>query len=358
MGFNSVKFRSFRNLKEQSLDISGKNIYLIGNNGQGKTNFLELIYYLCYAASFRTKNEKVLVQNGADSFTLSAKFRYSKDDLDSSIRFYQDLHQKKIWLNEKAIHDRKDIVNNFPCVIFCHNDLYFVNGSPEKKRNYLDQCISLNDSTFINYLRNYKRILKERNVLLKERKKNLLSVYTHQLIETGHPIQKKRKEFINFLNERFNPLYKKITGIEEDLSIIYNSSWKSFSKEEICTEIDRKMDKEEQYGLTLSGPHRDYFSIVLGSQDYLNFASTGQLRIISLLLRILQSEYYQKSTGRLPVLLVDDVLLELDSEKREKMMDCFPKYEQIFYTFLPDDMITTTEDSMCFKVTEGLLEEI
>ena len=231
MGFKTVSLRSFRNLKEQSLDISRKNIYLIGQNGQGKTNFLELIYYLCYAASFRTKNEKTLIEHEADNFFLTADFQHSSDDLSSSIRLFQDHTQKKIQLNGKTVRDRKDIISNFPCVVFCHNDIYFVNGSPEKKRIYMDQCVSLNDPLFINYLRNYKKILKERNFILKEKKSDLLSVYTQQLIDNGFPIQQKRTELLEFLNGRFNKLYNEISGIGENLSIVYNSSWKGSSRE-------------------------------------------------------------------------------------------------------------------------------
>ena len=130
------------------------------------------------------------------------------------------------------------------------------------------------------------------------------------------------------------------------------------AERDILSEMMKKEQKELQYGLTLAGPHRDSFSIMLGSDDYLNFASTGQLRIISLILRILQSEYYMRSTGRLPILLVDDVLLELDGEKREKMMKCFPRYEQIFYTFLPGYMGETENDSICYRVNDGLMEVI
>ncbi len=356
MGFHSVSFKSFRNLKEQKLDLSRKNIFLIGQNGQGKTNFLELIYYLCYAASFRTKNEKVLIQTGEDYFSLSAEFLHSADDFSNNIKLYQDSTQKRIQLNGKTVRDRKDIISNFPCVVFCHNDLYFVNGSPDKKRIFMDQCVSLNDPMFISYLRNYKKVLRERNLILKEKKKELLEVYTYQLIETGFPILNRRKELIHFLNERFNILFREITGVDESLTIVLNSSWKGNDKKEILNSMLQRETKELHYGLTLSGPHRDSFSIMLDSQDYLNFASTGQLRIISLILRILQSEFYQISTGRLPILLVDDVLLELDSEKRDRMMQHFPLYEQIFYTFLPGYLTDKSEDSICYNVNNGFIK--
>ena len=353
MGFESVKFRSFRNLEEQELDLSHKVIYLVGKNGQGKTNFLELIYYLCYASSFRTKNEKILIHDGSENLHLSAKFRKKEDFIPDTIDIYLDSNQKKIKLNGKYVTDRKDIVSNFPCVVFCHNDLYFVNGSPDKKRVYMDQCISLNDPLFINYLRNYKKILKERNILLKKKQKQMLEVYTQRLIETGSPIMEKRGELIDFLNKNFNRIYQNITGLDIELTLQYKSSWKQKEKPAILEEMKKKEEKELLYGLTLSGPHRDSFFIIYNNSDYLNYASTGQLRIISLILRILQSQYYRMSTGRMPVLLIDDVLLELDQEKRVKMMEYFPEYEQIFYTFLTDDMISSSSDSICYTVENG-----
>ena len=358
MGFEYVSIRSFRNLKDQDLDISHRNIYLVGKNGQGKTNFLELIYYLCYGSSFRTKNDKILIREGKSNFFISAKFNRNSDIIPDSIKIYLDNNQKKIQLNGKTVTDRKDIISSFPCVIFCHNDLYFVNGSPDKKRIYMDQCVSLNNPLFINNLRNYKKILKERNILLKNKNKEMMEVYNYQLIETGFPIQEKREELVSYLNKSFGNLFKEITGLDIKLDIVYNSSWKSREKNKILSEILKKESKEYQYGLTLSGPHRDSFSIILNnSGDFLNFASTGQLRIISLILRILQSRYYSISTGKFPILLVDDVLLELDKDKREKIMEFFPEYEQIFYTFLTNEMINFQENSIHYSVIDGILAE-
>ena len=356
MGFSSIRISHFRNLKEQEINLSHKNIYLIGKNGQGKTNFLELVYFLCYASSFRTRNDKNLIREGDRSFHISGDFRHSSDSIANRIDVHFDPPEKKIRLNGKNVVDRKDIVNNIPCIVFCHNDLYFVNGSPEKKRVYLDQCLSLHDPQYITSLRQYKKILKERNFLLKEKKTDLLEVYTAQLVEIGYPIQLKRKKLINYLNEKFGMYYERVTGVSEPLKLHYNHSWKEEERENVFRSHMDKISRELQYGLTLSGPHRDSFSILQNRNNYLDFASTGQLRVISLILRILQAEFYLKSTGRLPLLLVDDVLLELDDEKRKRMMDCFPSYEQIFYTFLPGEAVENEADSLFYQVKDGTLE--
>lgn len=357
MGFTSVKFNNFRNLAEQEIDLSRKEIFLIGENGQGKTNFLEMLYFLCYASSFRIKNDKVLIQDGKESFYISGQFHHSSDFISNRLDVSLDSQNKRIRLNGKNVVDRKDILSNMPCIVFCHNDMYFVNGSPEKKRIYLDQCLSLHDPFYINDLRQYRKILKERNFLLKKREKSMLSVYTDQLIDKGYSLLEKRKELIEFLNQSFGKYYSDVSGSDISLNITYNRSWKDDDKSKIKESMLKKSEKEYQYGITLSGPHRDSFTVMQGNKNFLDMASTGQLRIISLLLRILQSEYYQGATGKNPVLLVDDVLLELDSEKRKKMMDIFPQYEQIFYTFLPGYLKEKRDDSLYFKVRDGILEK-
>jgi len=358
LGFTSVKFKNFRNLTEQEISLSGREVYLVGENGQGKTNFLELLYYLCYASSFRNRNDKTLIREGEEFFYLSGQFLHSSDLISSRLDILLDAAGKRIKLNGKIISDRKDILNNMPCIVFCHSDIFFVNGSPEKKRNYLDQCLSLQDSLYINSLREYRKILKERNFLLKQKDKALLTVYTDQLIDKGVPILEKRVALVEYINNKFSEYFRFVSGSDMDLTVSYSSSWKSNDKEVIKGSMEQKVEKELQYGLTLSGPHRDSFSILQDRKNFSDYASTGQLRIISLLLRILQSEYYQHISGKNPVLLVDDVLLELDSRKRERMMSLFPKYEQIFYTFLPGYERVERNDILNFKVVNGNLEKV
>ena len=358
MGFDSVKISHFRNLEDQSVDLSSREIFLIGENGQGKTNFLELLYYLCYGSSFRNKNDKKLIMEGEDSFHLSGRFKHSDDFISSRVDVYLDEKGKKIRLNGKNVNDRKDILAHMPCIVFCHNDLYFVNGNPEKKRIYLDQCLSLHDPLYINELRDYRKVLRERNFLLKKGDYGyVLPVYSQQLVEKGIVLQKKREDLIRFLNDSFSDYYKRVSDTDLNLRISYRRSWKDDEKEDILGFLNSRKDQEMRYGLTMSGPHRDSFTVVHDEgRDFIDMASTGQLRIISLILRILQSEFYQQSTGKDPVFLVDDVLLELDPGKRERMMSLFPRYEQILYTFLPGFVRDIRPDAMYYDVKNGKLE--
>ncbi len=359
MAFDSVIIKNFRNLKEQNISLSSREVHLIGQNGQGKTNFLELLYYLCYGSSFRIKNDKMLIAKDESKFSISGSFKYPDDIIKNCIEISYDGIQKKIRLNGKPVKDRKDILTILPCIVFCHNDIYFVNGNPERKRIYLDQCISLNNILYINDLRNYRKLLKERNFLLKQGKEDILPIYTEQLIEKGIILQKEREKVIHFIKKHFSSYFNTINNNENvmDLDIQYNPSWKSGDKKEIYKAMENRRTKEFQYGMTLSGPHRDTFTILSGKKDFLNFASTGQLRIISLILRMLQAEYYKKNKDKRPIFLVDDVLLELDFKKRKAMMEVFPDYEQIFYTFLPGYAKKRSSKALCLEVMNGLLEK-
>ncbi len=356
MGFTSVRINNFRNLKNQELCFSSKEVFLVGKNGQGKTNFLELLYFLCYASSFRSKRDRSLIQEGQDFFYISGQFHHLESLSPSRIDVSLDRENKKIRLNGKKISDRKDVLANIPCIVFCHNDMYFVNGNPDNKRTYLDQCLSLHDPLYINTLREYKKIMRERNFILKKGDPSLLPIFTEQLVRKGIPLVERRKELFDFLNKNFGQYFRKVSGKKGKIELVYNRSWKEMEKESILENLKKREAKELDQGLTLSGPHRDSFSLLYEGKDYLEFASTGQLRIISLLFRILQSEYYERSTGRNPILLVDDVLLELDEEKRQRMMEIFPRYEQIFYTFLPSYFEKEKREGMFIRVEEGRLK--
>ena len=143
MGFSSIQFLHYRNLKNAKISVDAPIIYLIGENGQGKTNFIEGIYYLCFGSSFRTRiNERVIKTDEEYAFV---KGTYkSSDDIDREIRIQIFKNKKKeIKVDNKIIDDRKKIIQNIPCIIFSHDDMIFVKGSPERKRWFINQTLSL-----------------------------------------------------------------------------------------------------------------------------------------------------------------------------------------------------------------------
>ncbi len=355
MGFKELYLYNFRNFESLKIDLNFPEVYFVGKNGQGKTNILESLYYLCYGSSFRTKNDNIILKHNQNQMAAAAKFQKSDNSLNKiSIQFDKGI--KKIKFNENNIVDRRDIMFNMPCIVFCHGDLDFVVGSPDKKRLFFDQTLSLLDNEYVNVLRKFKTIVKNRNKILKSSKDiKLISVYSEQLVEYGLVIQLKRKKLVEEFNLIVSKLFSEISDLPGNLSIEYNSSWKSENSEEIIEFIENKINYEMKMKTSCYGPHRDNFKFIYDKKDFNHFASTGQLRLVSLILRAAQGNFYLKKTGREPILLLDDVLLELDNEKRDKFMNNLPPYEQAFYTFLPDSSALIKHNAKVFYVDEGVV---
>lgn len=335
MPFLSVAFNSFRNISDDSIDLSAKEVYFVGENGQGKSNLLESLYISSYGASFRTRNETEIIKEGSDFYSVKSLFREDSGKTSTVSVLYRD-GQKRIEKNGKKIQDRKELINTIPCILFCHDDLDFAIGEPERRRFFIDQSLSMYDILYVDMLRKYKRILKSRNACLKEQNMEMACVYDGPLVQEGVEIQKKRRVAVLQFNRIFTDLYEKVTGID-GVSVVYEPSWKTDDVPELLELLAEKQDKDLIMGTTLSGPHRDRIRFKRGGQPFIPKASTGQRRLTALILRIAQASYYKDITGKFPVLLMDDVLLELDPDKREHVISLLPDYEQLFCTFLPGE---------------------
>ena len=357
MPFLYQTFYNFRNLKNDTLDLSNKEIFFVGQNGQGKSNILESLYYAAYGISFRTHQDAQIVKKGEKNFSINALYK-GGENLAQKISVIFENGKKRIEKNGKRIQDRKELINTIPCILFCHDDMRFATGEPECRRFFIDQSLTLYDNLYIDDMRNYKKVLKSRNLVLKNKQYEMLDVYDSQMAQYGLVIQDKRKKAIFQFNQIFGKIFEEITGIE-GLSIVYEPSWKIHktqnvdnsaennatsdfqnffpASQDIVSLLLSRRDSDKAIETSLSGPHRDKILFIHNGQNFIQTASTGQCRLISLLLRVAQAIYYTRATGLKPVLLMDDVLLELDPDKRAKLTAMLPDYEQLFCTFLPGE---------------------
>jgi len=338
MGFTSIRVFNFRNLKNGRIILDAPEIFLIGENGQGKTNYIEALYLLCFGSSFRTKRDKIMINNSKDIAMVQGTVCTEQDgNMEITIKIARS-GKKEIKINSKLIKDRKEIIKNIPCIVFSHSDMEFVIGSPNKRRWFFNQTLSLFNTMFIDLLRNYKKCLKQRNAILREKRLDLLDVYNKKLVKYGMEIQNRRKNTVKLFNQVFTEVYKKVSGINKDLKIIYKPSWlNNTTEEEVIGILEKNYSIDMNLGITTTGPHRDIFLYYLEGKNFAKFASTGQVRLISVILRIAQAQFFFKLTKKRPVLLVDDVLLEIDLKRRQSFIKNLPEYEQAFFTFLPDE---------------------
>jgi DNA replication and repair protein RecF len=356
MGFLFTRYRHFRNLRDGELEVRAPEVFLVGENGQGKTNFLESIYLLCYGGSFRTHVDRRLITEHQEAGWVSGSFQVAQLVTREISVTLERQGKKEIRVDDRLVRDRLDLVENVPCILFSPEDLSIVTGSPEVGRRFFNQTMGLFEPLFIALLRSYRKLLRSRNLLLKGRDSGLLEAYSRNLVEVGLSIQRRRAAVVQEFNESFGPLFTAISALEHPATLEYRSSWKRGSTaEQVLEHLAHTRGRDLASEATTSGPHRDRFVLMQRGRELLHFASTGQIRLCSLILRVAQASYFHLKTGRKPVLLLDDVLLELDSTRKERFLAHLPPYEQAFFTFLPDEQYLRfrSPDTMVYRVVEG-----
>jgi len=355
MGFTSLRFSNYRNLVDRELEVGSRQVFLVGENGQGKTNLIEAIHLLCYASTFRGVSDEAVMRDPSMETTVagtvSSQAEYEKS---ITLRFPPD-QRKETRIDGKTILDRKDLFRETLCIVFLPQDLDFICGSPETRRRFFDQTLTLSDLLYLDLFRNYRKILKGRNALLKSGQTELLDVFDMQLAVHGVEIQKKRGSIVEGFNEEFGRLFREITGSEESVRIQYRPSWRGINMDDVIQALGRQRGRDCLMGTTTSGPHRDSFRYQWRGKDYAQTASTGQLRLCSLILRVAQARYLSALMRKKPVLLIDDVLLELDPTKKMSFLSRFPDFDQAFFTFLPDEGFLSyrTNDTLLLRVVDG-----
>ncbi len=355
MGFLSIGSRHFRNLSEGEVPLEAPEVFLVGENGQGKTNFLEAVYLLAYGGSFRTTVDQRLILHGQQEALVRGSFSFDGVGREVAVRL--EPKSKEIRVDGKAVRDRLQLIENIPCILFSHQDLETVTGSPEMRRRFFNQVLGLFDPLFVSLLRSYRRALKSRNLLLRDAGRDLLAAAGRALAELGLRIRERRAQVVEEFNRTLTPLFGRVSGLEEEVRIQYRPCWAGATVEEVERELEQTLETDLRLAATTTGPHRDRFLLLQGRREFAHQASTGQVRLGSLLLRVAQTRFYQVKTGRRAVLLLDDVLLELDSARRERFLAEIPEYDQAIFTFLPDEQFLGLRrpQTLVYRVQAGQL---
>jgi DNA replication and repair protein RecF len=263
---------------------------------------------------------------------------------------------KAIRLNGKQIRDRKDLIEKNPTIVFCHEDYSFAAGEPERRRFFFDQAAGLVSASYIDTLRDYRRILRQRNAALREGRYDLLELLDQQFVIHGIELMGVRRKLQQDFDNRFAVCFEAVSLLGREVRLRYRPSWNSDGNiPEILEKLALKRSEEMALGTSLSGPHRDRWNFLIGSENFASTASTGQLRLLALTLRLVQAEYFTEATGRLPTLLLDDVLLELDRGRRLRFLELLPQNGQAFFTFLPGELWEEyrTDSTLVYEVANG-----
>lgn len=346
MILHNIVLINFRNFQEEHVVIDdASTVFLIGENGQGKTNFLESLYYLGYGTSFRAKREEHVVNYNENFYRIKGTFM--KDSLKHTIEIHYTDRKKNILFNGTRIKNRREILHHYPCLIFKYTDIQYVMGGPEYQREYLDQVLFLNHSKYIQSFQHYKKTLLQKNACLKQEDTRMIPIFNETLAVHGHTIMKYRRRLVEYLNQYVEDLFSEVFGKKEKLALKYKPNWKvacdtpaETAQKHILSILQNNAEEEQRFKMAVSGPHRDAVKILLHGKEAKNYASTGQIRLISLLLRLLQAQYYYTHNDVSMIYLFDDVLLEIDPEKQQRFLTTLPTPQQSFFTFLPQEKLS------------------
>ena len=351
MECNKIKIRNFRNIEEAEIEFDGGVNILVGDNAQGKTNLLEAVYLACSSKSFRAANESQLIRFGSESAYVSVDFT---DTRRQNVTFrYQAGKRRQIELNKNKITKLSDMVGRFKCVLFCPEHLSLIKGAPSVRRDFLDFAISQLRPMYVISLQKYEKILKERNVLLKnalddrETYEKTIGFWNEQLAHEAAIISRMRESYVKqaeaYMVECFLEMSKR-TGRENEIPTLrYVGSSKQESYEDLGETRDNYLrllnerpEREIYAGTSLYGIHRDDVEIELGGRSARDFASQGQQRSLALCLKLAEGEIVKKDSGEYPVFLLDDVLSELDEGRRKYLIDEI-KDKQVIMTSCEQD---------------------
>ena len=367
MIISALRTASFRNLADADIFTGAKDVFLVGENGQGKTNFLEALYFCAYASSFRGSRDSEIARNGEKDFCAAATIvEDAGTGVSGEVIVKFEKAKKSVLIDGKRVEDRKDLLSVAPCIVFCHEDMEFISGSPERRRWFFDQAVSLYDPVYLDDLRRYRRVLKSRNTVLRDSAlrrlsgspEPLLDALDPQFIMYGIKIMEQRETAARLFSGIFSSLYEEVSGVS-GISVKYAPSWKAANEDEAASLLRERRAADLASGISLSGPHRDRYIFARNSGEFAGKASTGQRRLLALLLRVAQARRFSEMTGKNPVLLLDDVLLEMDGEKRRRFLSVLPGYDQAFYTFLPEEPYQRYQkaDTVVYHVNSGQIGE-
>ncbi|MDR0943826.1 MAG: DNA replication/repair protein RecF [Ruminococcus sp.] len=319
MIIKTITADGFKNLKSVDIELSpGLNLF-VGENAQGKTNLLELLWVMTGVRSFRGASDKNFL--GFDRDCIKTLITYRDFERDCILTYDSKKGEKLITVNGVQVPRLSKLFGNLRAVIFTPDDLSLVSSEPSLRRAFLDLSISQIKPGYAAVLHRYNKILAQRNAALKIQSRT--DIWDEQLIKTGTHISIYRKTYVEILSRYAKKIYGEISGERETLNIEYSSNvFKNFeySHEHYKNRLSSHSEAEFRLGTTLVGIHRDDLNLTLDGLSVRDFASQGQKRSSALALKLSQAKILAAETGDAPVILLDDVLSELDSRRKNFLL--------------------------------------
>lgn len=324
-----LKLNQFRNYSDESVDFSPHINVITGSNAQGKTNLLESVFFLSRGYSHRASTIHELVNFDQDGFCIEGDI--NREEIHHKVGVRYEKQKKTVIIDGKRERRQENLTKVLSTILFEPEDLRIVKAGPEKRRRFMDEEITGYLPAYSQVLRNYKKALFQRNALLKELYHNpsmsvLLDSWDQQLVEYGSKLMAYRISYLKRLGPYAGKLHAMMSQDQEHLSLFYQNNiiTELSQTQEIvgrfmdCLKSSQQQDIER--GSTSFGPHVDDIIIHINGKEARKFSSQGQQRTAAIAMKLSQIEIYRQQTGDYPIVLLDDILSELDSDRQEKIL--------------------------------------
>ena len=333
MLIKQLNLKNFRNHQSLSFDFSENINTITGPNAVGKTNIVESIYYLSLAKSFRTDEDADLVMRNQDKAEINATI--VEGELTRKIKVIITRNGRSVMINGKPIANRQELFKVVNVILFQPKDVMLFSGPPMDRRNFLDISISKKSAIYLDYISRYKKVLKERNDLLKADQINqtLLDVTTEMLVKLSGSIISYRQMYVKDINDILNKITRALTGEKGTFELKYypfvpcDANFTDNAKKA----YKRAEESDFKHKQTSIGIHREDISISLNGRDIATFGSQGENRIAAIALKL--SPYFLiDDKDKKPIVVLDDVMSELDINHQKRLIEFLKKFNQVFIT--------------------------
>ena len=341
--------KDFRNIESCDIEFSEGVNLLCGKNAQGKTNAIEGIYIFSRGKSFRGKDDSELIRFGKEGFRIYIEYeeKNSKESLEYALYGKERVRKK----NGYKIKKITEMIGSFKSVLFYPDDLRLVKGGPEERRSFLNVAISQAEPSYIKIYSDYKKALENRSCLLKLINKGFyqsideIDAWSESMAEYASHIYMMRERYIERLSHYAKDIMIDMSDGKEELSVFHECSIgsgisdRALVREAYIKILSENKDREIAAGVTLFGPHRDDIMIKINGKDSRLFASQGQQRSAVFSLKLAEGEVIKEIFGEYPVYLFDDVLSELDGERKKYVLSGAKEKQFIISSCEPIDFL-------------------
>ena len=324
---------NYKNLLQAELQFSPKINCFIGNNGMGKTNLLDAVYYLSFCKSYTNPIDSQIINHAADVCMLQGRYEFEDDRREEVYSGIRRRQKKQFKRNKKEYERLSDHIGLIPLVMISPADNELITGVSEGRRKFMDLAISQFDKEYLRALVRYTKALQQRNVLLKNRDDlidhTLLELWEEQMIDDGIFIHQRRKAFIDAFTPIFNDFYTRISQSGEEVSFDYISQ---LNDADFRESLQHNRQRDIAIGHTTTGIHRDELEMLLDGFPIKKVGSQGQNKTYFVSLKLAQFHFLLKTGHTTPILLLDDIFDRLDANRVEEIVKLVsgPEFGQIF----------------------------